>query len=184
MAQIATTVRTTERKKIAIVCTGGTISRFYHEKTGELAYDTNIIPNMMAVLRLPHDITMIELMHMDSVRMNDEQRHVIAAKVSELHDTHDAIVITHGTDTMADTARFLHNALSPAIPIVLTGAMRPYVISGSDALQNLTEAFTVASIALPAVYVALHGRVFIAPNVRKNFHTMTFESIYTESDIN
>lgn len=163
-------------KQLLILCTGGTISRCYHDHNGELAYDTNLIPAILGSIRHTHALTVRELMNVDSKHMTEAHRRSVADAVADgMSTTCDGIVITHGTDTMAETARYvLANVSSPRVPVVFTGAMRPYSIDGSDARQNMIEAITVACLAAPGVYIAMHARVLTAANARKDFATLTF----------
>jgi L-asparaginase len=113
-------------------------------------------------------------MMIDSLEMTDDDRELIAEHC--LKSPEDRIIITHGTDTMADTARLLSERISDKT-IVLTGAMIPYKFGSSDGLFNLGSAMAFAQALPPGVYVAMNGRYFNANNVRKNKLTGEFEEL-------
>jgi L-asparaginase len=133
-------------------------------------------------------VSIVELMSKDSQHMTDEDRRRIAEAVRTAGGSTDVkadttgIVILHGTDTLTVTGEYLLGALRPAVPIVLTGAMRPFEMTRSDALQNLTEAIFAAGILPPGVYCAAHGRVMAFPGVVKDRDRWTFRKIGNPSD--
>ena len=89
------------------------------------------------------------------------------------------IVVVHGTDSMAQTVEFCYDRLMDdglTVPIIFTGAMKPVEFLDSDAVQNLTEAVMASKILAPGIYISFHGRIFEAPNVRKNYQKGTFEA--------
>jgi L-asparaginase len=111
-------------------------------------------------LRLPDtEVNVVPLMNKDSLGMTDQDRLVILGMVRAILQENAPIVITHGTDTMVETALYLQRALeAPVMPIVLTGAMTPLGFEGSDGLQNLTESLLAVQLVRPGVYVVMHGR--------------------------
>ena len=113
-------------------------------------------------------------MMIDSLDMKDDDRRSIVEACRGCAE--DRIVITHGTDTMADTARTLLEAGIPKT-VVLTGAMIPYAFGSSDGLFNLGSALSFVQVLPPGVYVAMNGRVFAGDRVRKNRETGVFEEI-------
>jgi L-asparaginase len=126
------------------------------------------------------EIAVLELMSKDSLDMTagDRRRILDAARVAGAEDP-DAggggIVILHGTDTLAETGELLHSELREAtVPVVLTGALRPFEMKHSDALQNLTEALFATAVLAPGIYVVAHGRVLPFPGVRKDRERGTF----------
>jgi L-asparaginase len=168
-------------RRITVITTGGTIEKVYDEASGELVNRASQVRRMLDELHLEDtEISVLELMSIDSLDMTDADRRRIleAARVAGAEDSTagaDGIVILHGTDTLASTGELLHQELSKlAVPVVLTGAIRPFEMKRSDALQNLTEAL-FATGALPnGVYAVSHGRALRFPGVRKNRSTGTF----------
>jgi L-asparaginase len=165
-------------RKIALVTTGGTIEKTYDEQTGELANRRSVVRRMLAELRLEDtEVTVRELMSKDSLEMTDGDRRRIVEAVRAAGDESGCrgVVVLHGTDTLATTGELLFAELpEPRLPIVLTGAMRPFEMKSSDALQNLTEAIFAAGVLPPGVYCAAHGRALAFPGVKKDLERGTF----------
>lgn len=167
-------------RRVTLITTGGTIEKTYDEVSGELANRHSIVQRMLSELRLEEtDVDVVELMSKDSLDMNDADRDRICQMVRlmgavEEQDT-SGLVILHGTDRLAVTGeRLLAEIPSPRVPIVLTGAMRPFEMKHSDALQNLTEALFAAGVLPPGVYCVAHGRALRFPGVRKDPERGTF----------
>ena len=167
-------------RKITLITTGGTIEKTYDEHTGELANRHSLVRRMLSELRLEEtEVSVFELMSKDSQLMTDADRvrileAVRATGACEVGATA-GIVVLHGTDTLALTGKYLYDNLQePHVPIVLTGAMRPFEMKQSDALQNLTEAIFAAGTLPPAIYCVAHGRVLPFPGVRKDTERGTF----------
>ena len=167
-------------RKITLITTGGTIEKTYDEYTGELANRRSIVRRMLAELRLEDtEINVFELLSKDSQLLTEADRARIleavrATGACEAGAT-TGIVILHGTDTLAVTGQKLYEDLgTPQVPVVLTGAMRPFEMKQSDALQNLTEAIFAAGVLPPGVYCVAHGRVLPFPGVRKDHEQGTF----------
>ena len=166
-------------RKITLITTGGTIEKTYDEQTGELANRRSIVRRMLSELRLEEtDVNVLEVMSKDSLEMTDRDRDRILEAVRSTVDGDGAttgIVVLHGTDTLAQTGRHLHAHLDrPRVPVVLTGAMRPFEMKQSDALQNLTEALFATGVLGPGVYCVAHGRALPFPGVRKDVERGTF----------
>jgi L-asparaginase len=168
-------------RHLTLITTGGTIEKTYDEATGDLANRRSIVRKMLRRIRLEQtSISILELMSKDSLLMTDDDRRRIAEAVraaggtAGLRTETTGIVILHGTDTLAVTGEFLLASFQPAVPIVLTGAMRPFEMSRSDALQNLTEAIFATGVAGPGVYCAAHGRLLAFPGVTKDKARWTF----------
>lgn len=163
-------------KHITLIATGGTIEKVYVEETGELANRGSIVRRMLSRLRLEDTcISIIELMSKDSLYMTDQDRATILEAVRAAMAVSSGVVILHGTDTLSITGELLAaNLPSPSVPVVLTGAMRPYEMKRSDALQNLTEALFGATTLRPAVYCVGHGRALMFPGVVKDRSRGTF----------
>jgi L-asparaginase len=162
---------------VRIFVTGGTFDKEYHEISGSLAFKTTHLPEMLRLGRCRVDVTVETLMMIDSLDMTDADRAAIVAECRSAAEPR--IVVTHGTDTMVDTAR----ALGAALPagsgktIVLTGAMIPYAFGSSDGLFNLGSALSFVQALPPGVYIAMNGRCFEWDHVRKNRETGVFEAI-------
>ncbi len=162
--------------KITTITTGGTIAKTYNEWDGSLRNDRPIVESMLAHLRLPDLTVRFEhILNKDSLDLNDADRALILETVRRSTTNADAVVIIHGTDTLAVTGELLFRELPEiAIPVVLTGAMRPYEFRDTDAAQNVTEALLACRLLGPGIYVAMHNRVLQFPGVRKDRSTLTF----------
>lgn len=168
-------------RHLTLITTGGTIEKTYDEATGDLANRRSIVRKMLRRIRLEETtVSIVELMSKDSLLMTDDDRGRIAEAVraaggsAEMRSDTGGIVILHGTDTLTVTGEFLLRTLKPAAPIVLTGAMRPFEMTRSDALQNLTEAIFATGILAPGVYCVAHGRVLPFPGTTKDRERGTF----------
>lgn len=172
--------------RLLIISTGGTIEKTYCELAGTMANHVSVLDVMLASLQLPRvHVARRALMNKDSLDMteDDHQRIVSAAVESAAHQ--DGILIVHGTDRLAVTGEALHARWSkpstPQIPVVLTGAMRPYELRTSGALQNLTEAILATQLLPAGVYAVLHGQALRFPGVRKDSARGTFVASATAS---
>jgi L-asparaginase len=163
-------------RKVTLITTGGTIEKTYDEQTGELANRRSIVRRMLSELRLEETaVNVLEVLSKDSLEMTAEDRDRILEAVRATSAATHGIVVLHGTDTLALTGQHLHAHLEqPRVPIVLTGAMRPFEMKQSDALQNLTEAIFATGVLAPGVYCVAHGRALPFPGVRKDSERGTF----------
>lgn len=159
---------------IRIFVTGGTFDKEYNELTGQLYFKDSHLPEMLSLGRNLVPIDIRTLMMIDSLEMTDIDRELIARHCQEADE--DRIIITHGTDTMSETARVLAEKVK-AKTIVLTGAMIPYKFGSSDGLFNLGSAMAFVQTLPHGVYVAMNGKYFHADNVRKNKETGEFEEL-------
>lgn len=159
---------------IRVFVTGGTFDKQYDEQRGTLDFRDSHVPEMLRLGRCRLDVAVRTLMMVDSLDMTDEDRATIVEHCRRCAETQ--IVITHGTDTMADTARALGDA-ALGKTIVLTGAMVPYAFGSSDGLFNLGSALSLAQVLPAGVYVAMNGRFFTWDDVRKNREAGFFESL-------
>ncbi len=159
---------------LSIIVTGGTFDKEYDENRGVLRFRTTHIHDVLRDGRCRVRYSVRELMMVDSSVMTDAHREEVACAVRETESRQ--IVITHGTDTMAETARYLEVEV-PQKTVVLTGAMVPYTFGSSDGTFNLGAAVVAAQALPPGVYVAMNGRVFTADNVRKNRELGEFETL-------
>ncbi len=163
-----------ENIRVQILATGGTIDKNHDPINEEITFlGKSYIPEMLDQFRakgIAHKIIMLK----DSLDMTDEDRKSISVAVSM--SDYDAIVITHGTSTMPETARYLKKAGFKKT-IVLTGAMRPHSLYQSDAGFNLGSAVTAAQALPHGVYITMNGSIFEADYVRKNVKKGIFEEI-------
>ena len=166
----------TTKKRYALISTGGTIEKTYDELSGVLENHISVLEVMLGMLVLGDvELDRIALMNKDSLEMTPEDHELIAATALKCARSHDGVIIIHGTDRLAETGNKIHaKDPTPPVPIVLTGAMRPFVMRTTDALQNLTEALLSVQIAAPGVYVAMHNKLLTFPGVTKDRGKGTF----------
>jgi L-asparaginase len=157
---------------IRVFVTGGTFDKEYDEIHGRLYFRDTHLPEMLRLGRCRLDVRLRTLMMIDSLEMTDADRALIVENCRKADEIH--IVITHGTDTMVDTARALAGAGLDKT-IVLTGAMVPYAFGSSDGLFNLGSALSFVQVLPAGVYIAMNGRAFAWNRVRKNTQTGVFE---------
>ena len=160
--------------RIRILVTGGTFDKEYDELTGQLYFRDTHLQEMLRRGRARLELAIETVMMIDSLEMNDAGRAAIVARCREAAER--AIVVTHGTDTMVETARALAAADLAGRTVVLTGAMVPYAFGSSDGLFNLGSALSFVQILPPGVYIAMNGRHFSWDGVRKNRQTGVFEA--------
>ena len=159
---------------IEIIVTGGTFDKEYDELTGRLFFKTTHIREMLSLGRSRLKVRVKPLMMIDSLKMTGEHRRRVLKECLASRESH--IVVTHGTDTMPETAR----TLGPRIKnktVILTGAMVPYKFGSSDGMFNLGSALSLAQTLPPGVYIAMNGRYFNWYNVRKNRRLGEFEEV-------
>jgi len=160
--------------RIRVFATGGTFDKEYNALTGQLFFQHTHLADMLRLGRCHLDLVVESLMMVDSLEMSDRDRELIAERCQVA--TENRIVITHGTDTMEQTAAVLGARLTSKT-IVLTGAMVPYTFGSSDGLFNLGTALAFAQTLQAGVYVAMNGRCFHWDEVRKNRELGIFESL-------
>ncbi len=151
--------------KIKVLITGGTIDKTYKELTGELSFTETHIVDMLNRGRSMADTLSEVLFLKDSLEMVGSDREFILDKCQACDEQH--ILITHGTDTMVETARFLADKITDKT-IVLFGSMIPYSIDNSDALFNLGVALSAVQLKEPGIYIAMNGKVFDFDKVQKD----------------
>jgi len=159
---------------IRIFVTGGTFDKTYDEITGQLSFADTHLPEMLRLGRSRIEVSVRTLMMIDSLEMTDTDRDLIVRNCQQCDES--CIVITHGTDTMVETAAALARRVSDKT-IVLTGAMIPYAFGSSDGLFNLGSALSFVQVLPPGVYIAMNGRHFKWNKVRKNRETGAFETV-------
>ena len=159
---------------IRILVTGGTFDKEYNENTGQLFFKNTHIAEMLRLGRSRVVVTIRTIMMVDSLEMTEADRAVIVQNC--LQSEENRIVVTHGTDTMTETAA----AIAPAVSgktVVLTGAMIPYAFGSSDGLFNLGSALSFVQVLPAGVYIAMNGKCFRWDRVRKNRERGEFEEI-------
>ena len=159
---------------LRIVVTGGTFDKRYDELKGELTFKDSHLPLILKAARvtLPGEVEVTELK--DSLYMTDADRRRVLDACRTAFERQ--IVVVHGTDTMVQTAHLI-GAASLDKTIVLTGAMVPFSVYGSDSLFNLGFAVAAAQTLAPGVFVSMNGRIFAWDRVRKNTDQGIFEAI-------
>ena len=157
---------------ITVFVTGGTFDKEYNEISGELYFKDTHIRKILELGRAQLEVKIKKLMLIDSLNMTNKDRGAILQNCTSTKD--EKIVITHGTDTMTETAKFLARA-NLKKTIVLTGAMIPYKFGSSDGLFNLGSAFAFAQVLPSGVFVAMNGRFFEWDKVVKNKISGKFE---------
>jgi L-asparaginase len=161
--------------RIRILVTGGTFDKEYDELTGRLFFRDTHLPEMLRRGRSMLDIQLETVMMIDSLDMTDDDRAKIVARARDCDER--SVVISHGTDTMVETARALAAASIVGKTIVLTGAMVPYAFGSSDGLFNLGSALSFVQVLPGGVYVAMNGQHFRWDACRKNKATGCFETV-------
>jgi L-asparaginase len=179
MIQYSTTPTIPQREDsvtmtIRVFVTGGTFDKEYDEITGRLYFKETHLPEMLKLGRCRLDIEIVTLMMIDSLDMKEADRMLIARHCRQCAE--EKIVITHGTDTMVETAQVLAQNISGKT-IVLTGAMIPYAFGSSDGLFNLGSALSFAQALPHGVYIAMNGRHFAWNDVKKNRELGVFEEV-------
>ena len=164
------------KRRIALISTGGTIEKTYDELSGVLANQVSVLDIMLASLELRGvEVQRVALMNKDSLDMSAEDHTLIAETAARLAGETAGVVVVHGTDKLANSGhRVVELVGTPATPIVFTGAIRPYELRSTDALQNLIEALLAVQLLAPGVYVAMHNQVLQFPGVVKDRRVGTF----------
>jgi len=156
---------------LVIFTTGGTIDKVYFDAKGGYQVGAPMVRELLKFARLSSEPRIAELLRKDSLEMNAEDRESIRAAVAASPESH--VIVTHGTDTMVETAQALRTVGGKTI--VLTGALQPGRFSDSDAAFNLGLAFAAVQLCSAGVYVVANGTVFPGDRVRKNRELNCFE---------
>jgi len=161
---------------IRILITGGTFDKQYDEIHARLVFRESHVGEMLRLGRCHAEVHLRTIMMIDSLDMTDADREAVVQNCRQCDET--KILITHGTDTMVETARALAGAGGvEGKTVVLTGAMIPYAFGSSDGMFNLGSALSFVQVLPPGVYVAMNGRCFAWNDVRKNRQTGVFEAV-------
>jgi len=159
---------------IRIFVTGGTFDKNYDEINGRLTFGDTHLPEMLRLGRCRLDVSIRTLMMIDSLEMTDADRELIVRHCAQSDESR--IVVTHGTDTIVETAAALARGVTGKT-VVLTGAMIPYAFGSSDGLFNLGSALSFAQVLPSGIYIAMNGQHFPWDRVRKNRETGVFEAV-------
>ncbi len=159
---------------VRVIVTGGTFDKHYDEIRGELTFKESHLPEILKLTRVTVPVELEFDQLIDSLQMQKANRLSVLEACRRCAESR--IIVTHGTDTMVDTARVLGEA-ALGKTIVLTGAMIPYKIVGSDALFNFGTAFAAVQLLEAGVYIVMNGRVFDWDKVRKNREKGVFEAV-------
>jgi L-asparaginase len=149
---------------LVVLTTGGTIDKTYFDSLSQYQIGESVVQRLLEIARVSYPFRIVEALRKDSLDLTPDDREILRAKVAELTETR--VVITHGTDTMTETAHVVASVLEKTI--VFTGALSPARFTESDAAFNLGMAFATAQVAGPGVYITMNGRVFRADEVRKD----------------
>ncbi len=158
------------RSRIALISTGGTIEKTYDPFDGALQNRFSVLDVMIGKLQLPNtELVRVPLLNKDSLEMSEQEHRLIANTAHAMAEAHDGVIVVHGTDRLQVTGETIYNLnATPAVPIVLTGAMRPYELRDTDAIQNVTEALLASKFLPGGVYAVLHNQVLAFPGVEKD----------------
>ena len=156
---------------IRFITTGGTIDKVYFDAISQFEVGDSQLKHILGDGLVDFEYDIVALFHKDSLELSEEDRAVIRQRIEE--DDARLIVVTHGTDTMVQTATALHGI--PGKSIVLTGSLTPARFKSTDAIFNVGMAVAAVQIVQPGVYIVMTGQVFPAGSVRKNREANRFE---------
>ena len=163
-----------DEKYIKIFATGGTFDKEYNEINGELFFKETHLHELLSLGRSQLNVKIETLMMVDSLEMTKSEKQYIVEKCKS--EKTDRIIITHGTDTMVETANALNNSVLDKT-IILTGAMIPVKFGSSDGLFNMGSALSFVQALPKGVYIAMNGQIFNPKNVQKNKKLGIFEEL-------
>jgi L-asparaginase len=153
-----------ESEPIVIVTTGGTIDKAYFDALSSYQVGETVVARLLNIAHVTHPYRIVELLRKDSLELTDEDRATLRETIENAASSR--IIVTHGTDTMTDSAKVLASVTNKTI--VLTGALAPARFSESDATFNLGMAFAAVQTLPAGVYITMNGRVFRGDEVRKD----------------
>jgi L-asparaginase len=162
--------RRSATEPVLVLTTGGTIDKQYFDAASQYQIFDSFVPRLLSLARVTHRFECRELMRKDSMDLDDADRALIVEHVRVAEFS--SVVITHGTDTMTQTAQALLGIQGKTI--VLTGALAPARFNETDAQFNLGMAFAAAQVAPPGVYIAMNGTVFRGDHVVKDRTQQSF----------
>ena len=160
-------------KKLLLLSTGGTIDKVYFDAKSKYEVGESTASSILKGMNTAYEVDNIEVCQKDSLEIDADDRKKLKALIDESDAS--AILITHGTDTMVDTALSLGEYTDRVF--VFTGAMQPAIFKETDAIFNIGTAIGILNCASPGVYIAMNGRAFSPNNVIKNYENRAFEEI-------
>ena len=163
-------------KRVALISTGGTIEKTYNELQGAMENQISVLDVLLGQLRVRNvHIVRVPLMNKDSLDMTPSDHTLIARTADAMSQDHDGVIIVHGTDRLEVSGERTYELIkSPKVPIVFTGAMIPYELRRSDAVQNITESLLAVQLLTPGIYTVFQNQILKFPGVCKNRKTGTF----------
>ena len=168
-------------KKLLVISMGGTIDKVYFDAKSEYEVGEPVVGSVLKAMKVSYQVEELSVCKKDSLEITDEDRHALKNAIAKADAQR--ILVTHGTDTMIESACFIEEHLGKELKgqsdkvIVFTGAMQPAIFKETDGLFNIGTAVGVLSSAEPGIYVAMNGRAFLPRNAQKNYETRTFEEI-------
>ena len=158
--------------KLLVLTTGGTLDKVYFDALSEFQVGDPVAKNILTAMNVNFEFEINEICRKDSLELTDEDRDQLKITI-EASDAN-FVLITHGTDTMVDSANYIGEQANKVI--IFTGAMQPAAFSNTDAVFNIGTAVGAFSVAQPGSYIAMSGQVYPASNVFKNYDSRRFES--------
>ncbi|MFN5702349.1 MAG: asparaginase domain-containing protein [Gammaproteobacteria bacterium] len=159
--------------RLLIITTGGTIDKVYFDDKSDYQVGESQVSQILRAMNVAFEIEVNEVLRKDSLHMGPQDRLLVREAVLKSDIRH--ILITHGTDTMVETARVL--SAIPGKTMVLTGALNPASFRGSDAEFNIGTAVGAVQSLPPGVYIAMNGRIWDPAKVKKNVSANRFEAV-------
>lgn len=160
-------------KDLLVLSTGGTIDKIYFDAKSAYQVGDAVAGHILETMNAAYSVRYIEVCKKDSLEVTTEDRDTLKRYIDQSDSK--TILVTHGTDTMVDTARFIGDYSDKVI--VFTGAMQPAIFKETDGIFNIGTALGILSCASPGVYIAMNGRAFNPKNTVKNYQTRMFEEI-------
>ncbi len=158
--------------KLLVLTTGGTLDKVYFDARSEFQVGDPVAKNILTAMNVNFEFEINEICRKDSLELTDKDRDQL--KITIEGSDANYVLITHGTDTMVDSANYIGEQANKVI--IFTGAMQPAAFSNTDAVFNIGTAVGAFSVAQPGSYIAMSGQVYPASNVFKNYDSRRFES--------
>ena len=159
-------------KKLLVLTTGGTLDKVYFDALSEFQVGDAVAGSILTAMNVNFEFEVKEICRKDSLELTDQDREHLKAAIESSDANY--VLITHGTDTMVDSANYIGEQADKVI--IFTGAMQPAAFSNTDAVFNIGTAVGAFSVAQPGSYIAMSGQVYPASNVFKNYDSRRFES--------
>lgn len=159
-------------KKLLVLTTGGTLDKVYFDALSEFQVGDPVVGPILTTMNVNFEFEVIEICRKDSLELTGQDREKLKATIESSDAAH--VLITHGTDTMVDSANYIGQQTGKVI--IFTGAMQPAAFTNTDAVFNIGTAVGAFSVAQPGSYIAMSGQVYPASHVFKNYDSKRFES--------